>query len=196
MPVSESTPMCNFIPKYHWFPLRVWCISGSRAPARFFVDDGALMILASTIVPDCGRSCQSLCLQLAVDLLEQARPQRGRLQPVAEVEDRRLIGDRVREPEPDEALHTEILVERVLQPGVAEVLDQRNQALEPFQKPLQTSGSLLRVVVQLRERCLAHRAHLTTWSNAVPSRVGILTDHAALFRASLGVCKPESRAPS
>ena len=51
MPLSESTPMCNFIPKYHWFPLRVWCISGSRALARFLVDEGALMILASTTVP-------------------------------------------------------------------------------------------------------------------------------------------------
>ena len=26
-----STPMCAFIPKYHWLPFLVWCISGSRA---------------------------------------------------------------------------------------------------------------------------------------------------------------------
>ncbi len=24
----------------HWLPLLVWCISGSRCPAAFFVDDG------------------------------------------------------------------------------------------------------------------------------------------------------------
>ena len=40
-----------WIPKYHWFPFFVWCISGSRSPLRFFVDDGASMMLASTIVP-------------------------------------------------------------------------------------------------------------------------------------------------
>ena len=43
--------MCAFIPKYHWLPLRVWCICGSRALALFLVEDGALMILASTNVP-------------------------------------------------------------------------------------------------------------------------------------------------
>src|SRR5262252_8415047 len=46
-----STPKCAFIPKYHWFPFFVWCISGSRAFSAFFVEDGALMIVASTIVP-------------------------------------------------------------------------------------------------------------------------------------------------
>ncbi len=61
----------------------------------------------------------------------------------------------------------------------------RHGTSRSFQKPLPASRSLLRVVVQLRERCLAHRAHLVIWSNAIPSRVGILTDHAGLFRASL-----------
>ena len=32
-------------------PFFVWRISGSRAPVRFFVEDGAAMMLASTIVP-------------------------------------------------------------------------------------------------------------------------------------------------
>src|SRR5690625_2712446 len=50
-PVRLSTPMCIFIPKYHWRALRVWCISGSRVFSRFFVDDGALISVASTIVP-------------------------------------------------------------------------------------------------------------------------------------------------
>src|SRR4051794_11691385 len=43
--------MCSFIPKYHCCPLRVWCISGSRALASFLVDLGAAMIVASTMVP-------------------------------------------------------------------------------------------------------------------------------------------------
>ena len=41
--------MCAFIPKYHWFPCFVWCISGSRSRRRFSVDDGTSMMLASTI---------------------------------------------------------------------------------------------------------------------------------------------------
>ena len=43
--------MCTFIPKCHSLPFFVWCISGSRSLARFFVDEGAAMMLASTIVP-------------------------------------------------------------------------------------------------------------------------------------------------
>ena len=39
------------MPKYHWLPFLVWCISGSRALAAFLVEEGALMIVASTIVP-------------------------------------------------------------------------------------------------------------------------------------------------
>src|SRR6476646_9347844 len=49
--VRLSTPKCAFIPKYHWLPFLVWCISGSRAFSAFLVEDGALMIVASTIVP-------------------------------------------------------------------------------------------------------------------------------------------------
>ena len=47
----RSVPTCSFIPKYHVFPLRVCFISGSRAWAAFFVELGAAMIVASTIVP-------------------------------------------------------------------------------------------------------------------------------------------------
>ena len=39
-----STPKCAFIPKYHWFPFRVWCIPGSRSFAAFLVELGALMM--------------------------------------------------------------------------------------------------------------------------------------------------------
>ena len=39
-PDSASTPVCTFIPKYHWLPVLVWCIAGSRSPFAFFVDLG------------------------------------------------------------------------------------------------------------------------------------------------------------
>src|ERR1039458_1476051 len=39
--LSRSAPMCAFIPKYHWLPLRVWCISGSRFFSLFLVEGGA-----------------------------------------------------------------------------------------------------------------------------------------------------------
>jgi len=48
---AAATPKCAFMPKYHWLPFLVWCISGSRALSAFLVEDGALMIVASTIVP-------------------------------------------------------------------------------------------------------------------------------------------------
>ena len=51
MPVSESTPMCTFIPKRHWFPFLVWCISGSRSPDQFLADGGGAMMAASTMAP-------------------------------------------------------------------------------------------------------------------------------------------------
>src|SRR6202789_890633 len=52
VPSFASTPMCAFRPKYHWLPFLVWRISGSRLPASFLVEEGAWMIVASTIVPD------------------------------------------------------------------------------------------------------------------------------------------------
>src|SRR5207253_9860815 len=50
-PRGDITPICAFIPKCHWLPFLVWCISGSRALLLFLVEDGAAMIVASTIVP-------------------------------------------------------------------------------------------------------------------------------------------------
>ncbi len=43
--------MCAFIPKCHWLPFLVWCISGSRSPSAFLVELGAAMIVASTMLP-------------------------------------------------------------------------------------------------------------------------------------------------
>jgi hypothetical protein len=52
--------MCAFIPKCQALPFLVWCISASRARASFFVDGGAAMIVASTIVPSRSISPRSL----------------------------------------------------------------------------------------------------------------------------------------
>ncbi len=46
-----SVPMCSFIPKCHRFPFLVWCIPGSWALLSFPVDDGAEMMVASTMLP-------------------------------------------------------------------------------------------------------------------------------------------------
>ena len=50
-PVAMSTPTRAFMPKCQSFPFFDWCISGSRSLSRFFVDGGAEINVASTIVP-------------------------------------------------------------------------------------------------------------------------------------------------
>jgi hypothetical protein len=49
--LCRSTPKCAFVPKYHWLPSLGWYMSGSHAFCSFLVELGALMMLASTIVP-------------------------------------------------------------------------------------------------------------------------------------------------
>ena len=52
---SAGMPLCLscslFIPKCRWFPFFVWCIFGSRAFFLFLIDDGAEMMVASTMLP-------------------------------------------------------------------------------------------------------------------------------------------------
>ena len=50
-PQLASTPMWHFMPNRHSLPFFVWYISGARAFSAFFVELGALMIVASTMVP-------------------------------------------------------------------------------------------------------------------------------------------------
>jgi hypothetical protein len=63
--LSRSTPLCAFIPKYHWLPFLVWCISGSRCFSWFLVEDGAAIGVASTSVPV--RKSGPACGQVGVD---------------------------------------------------------------------------------------------------------------------------------
>ena len=57
--------MCAFIPKYHWLPFLVWCISGSRCFSWFLVEGGAAISVASTNVPS--RSNKPRARQVGVD---------------------------------------------------------------------------------------------------------------------------------
>ncbi len=60
--VRLSTPMCAFIPKYHWLPLFVCSLPGSGALRWFLVELGAAMMLAFTMVPRFSRSPQGIGL--------------------------------------------------------------------------------------------------------------------------------------
>ena len=62
--------------------------------------------------------------QVRVDLLEQRLAQSVLLQQVAEVQDRRLVGQRSRQPQPDKAPHRLHLIQQVLHAGVAQVVEQ------------------------------------------------------------------------
>ena len=75
------------------FPLRVCFISGSRVSAAFFVELGAAMIVASTIVP--GLQQQPLLFQQPPDLLEHLLRQPVLLEKMAKPKDRRLVRNRV-----------------------------------------------------------------------------------------------------
>ena len=61
---------------------------------------------------------------MCVDLLEQRLAQTVLLQQMAEVQDRRLVGQRSRQPQPDKPPHRLHLVEQVLHAGVAQVVEQ------------------------------------------------------------------------
>ena len=63
-------------------------------------------------------------LQVSVDLLKQALPQFVPLEKMAEVQNRGLIGQGIRQPQPGEPPHRFGLVEQVLHPGVTEIVEQ------------------------------------------------------------------------
>ena len=73
--------MCAFMPKYHWLPFLVWCMSGSRLPSRFFVELGAAMMVASTSVPS--RMSRWCSLKSALILLRLAATRHSTLLCVA-----------------------------------------------------------------------------------------------------------------
>src|ERR1700746_363859 len=90
--VLLSTPTCAFIPKYHCFPFRVWCISGSRLCSRFLVELGAWIRVASTIVPVVIRTPFACKCRFTVPRISS--PQMVLFQQVPELAHRRLIRHR------------------------------------------------------------------------------------------------------
>ena len=84
------------MPKCHWLPFLVWCISGSRALLLFLVEDGAAMIVA--IDDRALAHQQAALLQHRPDLVEQRPRQVMLLQPMAEVQHRRRVRNRRHRP--------------------------------------------------------------------------------------------------
>src|SRR4051794_31595931 len=113
-PEATSTPICAFIPKCHWLPFLVWCISGSRALLLFFVEGGAAMMVASTIVP--WRISNPRSSSIAPTSSNRCPGQVVLLQPMAEVQHRGRIGNR-RHRQVDAGKVTQglAIVKRVLQ---------------------------------------------------------------------------------
>src|SRR5437660_6948685 len=118
--VRLSMPRWAFMPKYHWLPFLVWCISGSRALSAFLVEDGALMIVASTIVP--GRHLQSLGGQVPLHFVEQQLAQIVRFEQMTEAAHRRLVGHRLAaEVDVDKMPHGRRIVERLFHRRVRQI---------------------------------------------------------------------------
>ncbi len=65
--------MWSFIPKCQFFPFRVCFISGSRLFVAFFVELGAAMIVASTIVPARSVTCFSASRSLTASKIASVR---------------------------------------------------------------------------------------------------------------------------
>lgn len=79
-PELASTPLCDFMPKCHWLPVFVWCISGSRSPSWSLVDLGAAIRMALTTASICDanwcssskfRKCRMLSLSGVRSMLER-----------------------------------------------------------------------------------------------------------------------------
>src|SRR5262249_46616866 len=115
-----STPICAFIPKYHWFPFLVWCISGSRALSAFLVEDGAFD--DGRIDNRAGGHLQALRRQVPLHRVEQPPAQIMLLEQMAEAAHRGFVGDRLApEIDPDEIAHCPRIVERLFYRRVGQV---------------------------------------------------------------------------
>jgi hypothetical protein len=108
------------MPKYHWLPFFDWLISGSRFCATFFVEGGAAISVASTIVPPRSNSpFAAKCSATGEDRLRQVVT----LEQMAEVEDRRLVGDSITaELQSRERAHRLDIVERLLGARIGEAV--------------------------------------------------------------------------
>ena len=92
--ISKYTPMWHFIPNFHSLPFFVWCISGSRAFSAFLGELGALMMVASTMVPALHHV--SGLYHDAVDCIEEQFVQAVCLQKMTEFAQRCFVRNRLR----------------------------------------------------------------------------------------------------
>src|SRR5438105_7052168 len=105
------------MPKYHWLPFLVWCISGSRALSAFLVEDGALMIVASTIVPVATFSPFAAKCRCTSSLAQIVR-----FEQMTEAAHRRLVGHRLAaEVDVDKMPHGRRIVERLFHRRVRQI---------------------------------------------------------------------------
>jgi hypothetical protein len=174
--VRLSTWICAFMPKHHWLPFFVWCISGSRAFLAFLVEDGALMIVASTIVPVATFS--SLGRQVPLHLLEQLPAQIVRFEQVAKAAYRRLVRHRLAaEIGADETAHRQRIVERLFHRRVRQVepLLQEIDAQHPLDTDRRAAIAGLRITrlyQPAQRRSRNHALHLGQKRHP-PRRLGI-----------------------
>lgn len=113
-PDVESTSMCAFMPKCHSLPFLSWCISGARSLPLFFVEEGAAIIVASTIVPSyhqkllLAEQCRHLCKDL--------RGEGVRFEQMTEVEQGGGIGHGLHaQTNPGESAHRLAVIDRVFE---------------------------------------------------------------------------------
>ena len=72
-PDCASTPICAFIPKNHWLPFFVWCISLSCFLSLFLVEEGAVISVASTIAPSRRNNSRSVGWALIAFKMDSVR---------------------------------------------------------------------------------------------------------------------------
>ena len=112
-PEPASTPMCAFIPKCHWLPFLVWCISGSRSRRAFLVELGAAF---DRRVDDRALLHQQLALgEQRAHFLENTPRQFVRLQQMTELQERRRVRHRIdSQSDAREGAQRLAVIERVL----------------------------------------------------------------------------------
>jgi hypothetical protein len=137
--------MCAFMPKYHWLPFLVWCISGSRSPLLFLVELGAAISVASTTVPLL--SSRPLAASVALTVARICEAQVVSFEQVAKPQDGALVGQ---------------VVFPGIQPG--ELAEQRHVVQRLFH------GRVREVEPLLHEVNAQHGLHGKRWASALGAR--------------------------
>src|SRR3954452_1514874 len=186
-PEATSTPIWAFIPKCHWLPFFVWCISGSRLCCLFLVEDGAAMIVASD-----NRSLphqQTALFQQRADLVEQPLCQFVPFQPMPEMQHRGRVGDRVAvQYDPGKAAQRLAIVEGILDRFISQPVPLLHKidpqhALQRDRRPAAFALRIERGKARHQPRPRHHRFHLG--QKLVAPRLLLLTRVLRLGKAPL-----------